>query len=81
MRDLNEDLDDQFREAVDRYTLRPVDSHWDELSGKIISIKRPSSIADPIRSKYRRWTIALAFLMLISVAGRLFFIMPVFSRS
>jgi hypothetical protein len=68
MRDLNEDLDEQFREAVDRYTLRPVDSQWDELSGKIISIKRSSPVADPVRSKYRRWALVLVLLILLPVA-------------
>jgi hypothetical protein len=68
MRDLNENLDDQFREAVDRYSLKPLDSRWDELSGKIISMKRPSTIADPIRSKYRKWTIWLVLLVLMPIA-------------
>src|SRR6516164_1547431 len=67
MRDLNEELDEQFRQAVDWYTLRPVDSQWDELSGKIISIDRPHSIAEPVRSSYRKWVLVLALLILFPV--------------
>ncbi|HEY4967398.1 MAG TPA: hypothetical protein VII28_13430 [Puia sp.] len=67
MQDLNEDPDEQFRKAVAQYTLRPADSQWDELSGKIVSIKRPRSLADTIRSKYMKWFMLLAFIILIPV--------------
>ena len=67
MQDLNEDLDDQFRKAVDHYRVRPPESKWDELSGKIVSIKRPRSLADRIRSKYMKWFMLLGLIILIPV--------------
>ncbi len=68
MQDLNEDLDDLFRHAVDKFGLKPVVSKWDELSGRIISIKRPRSLADTIRSKYRKWMMLLALIILLPIA-------------
>ena len=76
MQDLNEDPDEQFRVAVDKITLKPADSRWNEMSGKIISIKR-SSLADTIRSKYRKWMMLLVLFILLPVA--LFFLVPGFN--
>jgi hypothetical protein len=77
MQDLNEDLDDQFREAVDRYSLRPVDSRWNELSHKIISFKRPSSMSDTIRSKYKKWFLLLIFILFLPIT--IIFLIPGFN--
>jgi hypothetical protein len=70
MRDLNEELDEQFRQAVDRFSLRPVNSQWNELSGKIISIDRPQSMAEPVRSSYKKWALVLALLILFPVVQK-----------
>lgn len=77
MQDLNEDLDDLFRHAVDKFELKPVVSKWDELSGRIISIKRPSTLADTIRSKYRKWMMLVVLFILIPVA--IISVMPLFN--
>ena len=68
MQDLNEDLDGLFRKAVDQVTLKPADSRWEQLSGKIISVKQRSSFSDSIRSKYRKLFLLLALIILIPFA-------------
>ena len=40
MQDLNNEMDDLFRKAVELYPLKPCDSQWDMLSAKIKSKKR-----------------------------------------
>lgn len=61
-------MDDLFRKAVDQYPLKPCDSQWDELSGKITSINRPLTPSDKrIYSKNLRVTILVLLIIIVPI--------------
>ena len=69
MQDLNNEMDDLFRKAVELYPLRPCESKWDELSTKINSKKYPVLFPGLLgRRRNIRMSILFGGILLIPVA-------------
>ena len=80
MQDLNNEMDDLFRKAVELYPLKPCDSKWEEMSPKIKS-KRYPVLFPALFAQNRNIRTSVLFGVALLIPVTIISILPLFNQS